>query len=97
MEAVVEHWRDLAEHDPAVRGRTVVFEVRIQRVHLARSILKDGDPDRIDPDQWRPLIMSFAKFCGLEPGQLMPSTLASVPEALYRSPDVGRARIVTGR
>ena len=97
MEAVVEHWRDLAERDPAVRGRTVVFEVRIQRVHLARSILKDGDPDRIDPDQWRPLIMSFAKFYGLEPGQQMPSTLARVPEALYRSPDVGRARIVTGR
>ena len=40
--------------------------------------------------------MSFAKFYGLEPGQLMPSTLASVPEALYRSPDVDRARIVTG-
>ena len=75
----------------------MVFEVRIQRVHLARSILKGGDPDRIDPDQWRPLIMSFAKFYGLEPGQQMPSTLARVPEALYRSPDVGRARIVTGR
>ena len=91
MEAVVEHWRDLAERDPAVRGRTVVFEVRIQRVHLARSILKGGDPD-----QWRPLIMKFAKFYGLEPGQLMPSTLASVPEALYRSPEVDRASIVTG-
>ena len=39
----------------------------------------------------------FSKFYGLEPGQLLPSTLASEPEALYHSPDVNRARIATGR
>jgi hypothetical protein len=36
--------------------------------------------------------MSFAKFYGLPEGQLLPSTLAQVPEALYCSPDVDRAR-----
>ena len=93
LEAMVEHWRDLAENDERVRGRSVIFEVRIQRVHLARSIIKDGSPDRIDPDKWRPLTMSFSKFYGLAPGQLLASTLAQVPEHLYRSPDVDTARL----
>src|SRR5262249_52133570 len=39
LEAVVEHVKDLAENDDKVRGRTKVFEVRIQRVHAAKEIL----------------------------------------------------------
>lgn len=94
MEAIVEHWRDLGEDDERVRGRTVIFETRVQRVHLAREVLMNGDPDRVDPDRWRPLIMSFAKFYGLQDDELIPSTLAEVPERLYRSPDVDTARAV---
>ena len=97
LEAKVEHWRDLADNDEKVRGRTVIFEVRIQRVHLASLILKDGNPNRVDPDKWRPLIMSFAKFYGLASGQLLTSTLAQVPEDLYRSPDVDAARATPAR
>jgi flavin reductase (DIM6/NTAB) family NADH-FMN oxidoreductase RutF len=94
LEAVVEHVKDLAENDDKVRGRTKVFEVRIQRVHVAEEILMDGHTDRIDPDKWRPLIMSFQRFYGLTPSQVHESTLGQVPEALYRSPDVDRARSV---
>ena len=94
LEGNVEHWRDLAENDDKVRGRTVIFEVRIQRVHLSPSIIKNGDRNRVDPDKWRPLIMSFARFYGLAAGQLLKSTLAQVPEDLYSSPDVDRARSV---
>lgn len=97
LEAVVEHWRDLAENDETARGRSVVFEVRIQRVHLAENILLDGRADRVDPDRWRPLLMSFQKFYGLAPGELRHSQLASVPEPLYRSPDVDRARMAPTR
>jgi flavin reductase (DIM6/NTAB) family NADH-FMN oxidoreductase RutF len=97
LEGKVVHWRDLAEDDDKVRGRTVIFEVRIQRVHLAPSIIRNSDPDRVDPDKWRPLIMSFARFYGLAPGQLLNSTLAQVPEDLYRSPDVDTARSVAAR
>ena len=97
LEAKVEHWRDLGENDDKVRGRSVIFEVRIQRIHLAQSIIKDGNPNRVDPDKWRPLIMSFAKFYGLAAGQLLDSTLAQVPENLYRSPDVDRSRLVAAR
>jgi len=93
MEAVVEATHAVAENDDALRGRIVTFELRVQRVHADRSILMEGHSNRIDPDKWRPLIMSFQKFYGLEPAQAHGSTLASIPEALYRSPDVDRARV----
>jgi flavin reductase (DIM6/NTAB) family NADH-FMN oxidoreductase RutF len=39
LEAKVEGLHHLAEHDTAQRGRFLVIEVRIQRVHLEESIL----------------------------------------------------------
>ena len=81
----------IAEDDEAVRGRLMNLEVRIQRVHLDESIVLAGHANRVDPDKWRPLIMSFQHFYGLGP-RVHDSALATVPEALYRSPDVDRAR-----
>lgn len=92
LEAVVEAKHDVAAEDDTLRGAVVTFEVRIQRVHADESILMSGHTDRIDPDKWHPLIMSFQNFYGLEGKPLQGSTLAQVPEALYRSPDVDRAR-----
>ena len=92
MEGRVEGWHDLAQEDPVLSGYAVIFEVRIERVHLSRNILREGNPDRVDTEKWRPLIMSFSKFFRLADGELHPSRLASIPEALYRSPDVDRAR-----
>jgi flavin reductase (DIM6/NTAB) family NADH-FMN oxidoreductase RutF len=94
LEAVVEGVHCIAEGDAALRGRTVAIEVRVQRVYVEESLLMDGQRDRIDPDKWRPLIMSFQKFYGLADGQAHASTLGGVPEALYRSADVDRARSV---
>ena len=91
LEAKLEAVHGLAEDDPAQRGRVLTFEVRILRVHLDQSILMAGEPNRVDPDKWRPLIMSFQQFYGLGP-QLHQSTLAQIPEALYRGPDIERAR-----
>ncbi|MFO1339133.1 MAG: flavin reductase family protein [Burkholderiaceae bacterium] len=97
MEAVVEATHGLADRDEWLRGRVVTFELRIQRVHLEESILVRGERDRVDPDQWRPLIMSFQRFYGLAPQQVHDSALATIPEALYRSPDVDRARATPPR
>jgi flavin reductase (DIM6/NTAB) family NADH-FMN oxidoreductase RutF len=91
LEARIEAVHSLAAEDDALRGKILTFEARVLRVHLDSSILVDGDPNRIDPDKWRPLIMSFQKFYGLG-DQVRPSTLASIPETVYRSPDVDRAR-----
>lgn len=97
LEATVEHWRDLAENDERVRGRSVVFEVRIRRVHLAEALLLDGHRDRVDPDKWRPLVMNFQKFYGLAPEQAHTSRLSGIPEALYKSPDLEAARAIPSR
>jgi flavin reductase (DIM6/NTAB) family NADH-FMN oxidoreductase RutF len=96
MEAVVDgkHW--IYEDDDQQKASVVCFEVRIQRVYLDESIVTDSDPNRVDPDKWRPLIMSFQKFYGLGGGQIHESTLAEIPEAMYRSRDVDRARAVVG-
>ncbi len=94
LEAVIEAVHGVADEDEMLRGRVLSFEARIQRVHLHPSILMEGEPDRVDPDKWRPLIMSFQKFYGLAPQQLHDSALASIAEAMYRSPDVDKARVL---
>ncbi|HYM34929.1 MAG TPA: flavin reductase family protein, partial [Steroidobacteraceae bacterium] len=66
LEAVLERVHKIGEEDELVRGRILTFEMRVQRVHIEESILASGEKNRIDPDKWRPLIMSFQKFYGLE-------------------------------
>lgn len=92
MEAVVEAIHGVGDDDEMLRGHILNIEVRVQRVHLHPCIVMDGHRDRVDPDKWRPLIMSFQKFYGLAPSQLHDSSLATIPEAMYRTPDVDRAR-----
>lgn len=84
MEAVLAARHGIGEDGPG-KGGLCAFEVRIQRVHVAPEILMDGHDNRIDPDKWRPLIMSFQKFYGLAEGQAHGSRLAEIPEESYRS------------
>jgi flavin reductase (DIM6/NTAB) family NADH-FMN oxidoreductase RutF len=91
LEAVLMGIHFIADEHPAQRGSILSLELRIVRVHLDEAILMDGYSNRVDPDKWRPLIMSFQQFYGLG-GQVHPSTLAQVPEQLYRSPDADAAR-----
>lgn len=93
MEAVLEATHPLAEDDPEQRGGILVFEVRVQRVLVHEDIRLPGTGDRIDPDRWRPLIMSFQQLYGLGP-RVRESTLARIPERMYRGPDIDRARSV---
>lgn len=62
---------------------TFLFEVAVTRVHVHEEIRAAGTTDRIDPDRWRPLIMSFQRFYGLA-GELRPSRLATIDEEWYR-------------
>jgi flavin reductase (DIM6/NTAB) family NADH-FMN oxidoreductase RutF len=83
LEAKLERVHKLEEDDDQRKGSLVGLEVRVTRVHVDTSIQMDGAENRIDPDKWRPLIMSFQKFYGLGP-QLHESTLATIPEEMYR-------------
>jgi flavin reductase (DIM6/NTAB) family NADH-FMN oxidoreductase RutF len=66
-------------HDVRPFGKNVsanAFEVHIVKLHVDDSLLA-GDPARphIDADKWRPLIMSFCRFFGID-REVHPSRLA---------------------
>ena len=85
LEATIEASYPLAQNDPARRGYLKAFEARIIKIHVHETIRLEGHRDRIDPERWRPLIMSFCQFFGL--GDIVhPSRLAEIPESAYRPP-----------
>ena len=83
LEAVLEKAHPIAAGDPDRKGNLIALEVRIVRVHVEEGLLLSGHENRIDPDAWRPLIMSFCQFYGLGPRE-HPSRLAEIPESAYR-------------
>ena len=82
LEAVVETSHPFGTR-PDKPPTALAFEVRIVRAHVDESILATDVENRVDPDRWRPLIMSFCRFYGLGE-QVYSSTLAQIPEELYR-------------
>jgi flavin reductase (DIM6/NTAB) family NADH-FMN oxidoreductase RutF len=84
LEAVLEGVHPLAQSDSERRGRLLGIEVRVVRVHVHESIRMSGHENRIDPLKWRPLIMSFSQFFGLENAFAHRSRLAEIPESAYR-------------
>jgi flavin reductase (DIM6/NTAB) family NADH-FMN oxidoreductase RutF len=91
MEAKLMGNHPVADEKDAQRGRILSLELKIVLVHLDESILMDGYPNRVDPDKWRPLIMSFQRFYGLGK-EIHSSTLGQIPERLYRTPDIEEAQ-----
>lgn len=84
MEAQLSATHDMMADNAMLGGVLKVFEVRIKRVHVHPSLVMQGDANRIDPDKWKPLIMSFQNYYGLADGKLRPSRLGEIPEAAYR-------------
>lgn len=66
------------------------MELKIVRVHMDKDIIKEDNPNHVDPDKWRPLIMSFQQFYGLGE-KIHRSELATIPEHLYRNIEVEAA------
>jgi len=83
LEARLVGTHGLAAHDLERRGKLVALEVEIVRVHVDAGLVMAGTTDRIDPERWRPLIMSFCQFFGLGE-RIHPSRLAEIPESMYR-------------
>jgi flavin reductase (DIM6/NTAB) family NADH-FMN oxidoreductase RutF len=59
------------------------MELEIVRTHVHPRIRSDEGMQRVDPDAWRPLIMSFQHFYGVGE-RLHPSRLATIGEEWYR-------------
>jgi flavin reductase (DIM6/NTAB) family NADH-FMN oxidoreductase RutF len=83
LEARVTEIHELEKDDSGTGGGSVAVEVAITRVHVHSDIRLSGTENRIDPDAWRPLIMSFQHFYGLG-DRLHPSRLATIDEEWYR-------------
>ncbi|MDR3414590.1 MAG: flavin reductase family protein [Nevskia sp.] len=82
LEARVVSVRPLAKDDPRMGVPACAIEVRIVRAHVEEALLDRPGGRRIDPDKWKPLIMSFRRLyaIGEEVGL---SRLAQGPEAKY--------------
>lgn len=91
LEAELKKINPLGEDNPMQKGRLVSFELRILKVHLDEEILMKGCDNRVDPDLWRPLIMSFQQFYGLG-NRIDKSVLATVPEHTYKTNDLEYSR-----
>jgi flavin reductase (DIM6/NTAB) family NADH-FMN oxidoreductase RutF len=74
MEGIVHQWRPFGKNVSAN-----AFEVHIVKLHVEESLLI-GNESRpyIDPEKWRPLIMSFCRFFGMG-DEVHPSRLAESP------------------
>lgn len=83
LEARLTSSLPLCRDDPGRAGALVALEVRILKVHADESLLVPGVLDHVDPGRWRPLLMSFQELFGLT-GPVRRSTLATIPQALYR-------------
>lgn len=60
-----------------------LVQAEVVAVHVDAALRVPGRPNRVDPDAWRPLIMSFQRFYGLG-GEVHPSRLAGIDEEAYR-------------
>ena len=69
-----------------LKGFFLAMEVRIIETHIEENLRLEGYANRIDPDKWKPMIMSFQKLYGLKGGELAISTLAEIEEEVYRLP-----------
>ena len=82
LEAVLETTHAFGTR-PDRPSTALAFEVRVVRAHIDTSILVPGLANHVDPDRWRPLLMSFCRFYGL--GERAGySTLAEISEEVYR-------------
>jgi len=61
LEAIVKATHPFGEHD----DHTIAIEVEIIRTHIDEALIVPGTTNHIEPDAWRPLIMSFTEFYGL--------------------------------
>ncbi|MCJ1246056.1 hypothetical protein MMC30_003260 [Trapelia coarctata] len=77
-------------------GVAFALEVRILKVHVEEGIRLAGHANRIDPDKWRPMVMSFQELYGLADEKVVVSKLAQIPEEAYRPVEVAVPVLQTG-
>jgi flavin reductase (DIM6/NTAB) family NADH-FMN oxidoreductase RutF len=95
LEAKLASVHYIADDNNELKRKIASLELKVTRVNVEENILMDGYRNRIDPDKWRPLIMSFQQFYGLSE-RLSQSRLATIQEDCYRNTDVASAQALKG-
>lgn len=85
LEAKLRAVHGLGDDDIRLRGRIMYAELEITKTHIDPCILWPNNPNRVDPDVWKPLIMSFQEFYTTGE-KLAYSRLAEIPEQSYAIP-----------
>ncbi|GFG27708.1 uncharacterized protein YdfE [Aspergillus udagawae] len=85
MEAEFADIHELFKDGPVeLNGCLMAIEVKVVKTHVLDELRLPGYANRIDPDKWKPMIMSFQNLYGLKDGKLAESTLAKIDEESYR-------------
>jgi hypothetical protein len=84
MEAELINSVELMHDLPDRREALLSIEVKILRTQVRNDLRLPGHANRIDPDRWRPMIMSFQELYGLAPKSTQ-SKLATIDEERYRT------------
>jgi flavin reductase (DIM6/NTAB) family NADH-FMN oxidoreductase RutF len=83
MEAIVTSINAVGEDEESFKNRIISVELKVIKIRMDTKILATDSINHVDPDKWRPLIMSFQQFYGLGE-RVAESTLAQIPERLYK-------------
>ena len=84
MEATLEEAHPI---DP----RRIDLHVAIRKVYADTAILADGEPDRINPDRWHPLLCNFQHSYGLGDGKVQPIRTCENPQGRLSPPAIDRS------
>ena len=84
MECEFVSKHDLLGDEPTKSGLLLAIELRVLRVHVLDELRLEGFKSRIDPDKWRPIVMSFQQLYSLADGKLTESVLGKIDEEKYR-------------
>jgi hypothetical protein len=68
----------------------------VVQVHADEGILEPGRSNRVDPDHWKPMIMSFRRLYSVG-REIAASRLNTGPEELYAPWKVGGPRALLGK
>ncbi|KAI9653390.1 MAG: hypothetical protein M1821_007055 [Bathelium mastoideum] len=83
--AMVGEHKMMGDLPGELQGFALAIEVMVLKTYVIDELRKDGHANRIDPDKWRPMIMSFQHLYGLRNVE-QKSTLSNIEEELYRLP-----------
>ncbi len=95
LEAELTAVRAFGKSDPTVAVPACSVEVRIVRVHVEETLLRDER--RVDAQRWRPLLMSFRELFVRGEQAVARSTLARGDESLYAPWQHGRVAALAAK